>query len=81
MKFTKAIDIHTADPAKLQPGQWVYAGQDHGPGSPSRGRFIGITKGGAVVVAWMGNARSWRGTEAGIAGYLKSLQSYARAYA
>ena len=74
MRFTKAVDIWTADPRTLQPGQWVFAGTDDGPGSPTRGRFFGIRSTGSLVVAWMGNARSSRNVRS----YLKSLHTYAR---
>ena len=46
--FTKAVDIWAmtdAEIARLQPGQWVYAGD------PShKGRFLG--QGATTVVAW-----------------------------
>jgi hypothetical protein len=74
-RFTKAIDIWAADASKLQPGQWVYAGHDDGPGSPTRGRFFGVKRSGSIVVAWLGNARSDRS----VAGYFTAHRKYAKA--
>mgnify|MGYP003655856704 CR=1 FL=1 len=54
MKFVKALDIHSLtnkERSKLQPGQWVFAGD-----KSAKGKFLGITKSGTVVVAWHGNA-------------------------
>ena len=59
MKFCKTIDIW-AFPRELvkhiQRGQWVSAGRRDNDGT-NIGRFYGVTKGGVIHVAWIGNAR------------------------
>jgi hypothetical protein len=73
MKFAKTIDIWTfpRDLLKhVQRGQWVSAGARNSDGM-NVGRFYGITKGGVVHVAWIGNARGsgdYRGYMAARAG-------------
>lgn len=50
MKYTRPVNIaHIDDTAwpRMQPGQWVYDGQPM-----SRGRFMGVSRAGTVVVAW-----------------------------
>jgi hypothetical protein len=59
MKFAKTIDIWSFPRElikHLQRGQWVSAGFGL-PGQSNLGRFYGITKGGVIHVAWIGNAR------------------------
>lgn len=52
MQYTKPVDVWNSktDLNKLQPGQWVYAGEP-----TNTGRFLGVKKTGTVVVAWQGN--------------------------
>lgn len=45
MKFTKPVEINSADVTKLQPGQWVTA-------DGAFGRFAGLTPAGTVLVSW-----------------------------
>jgi hypothetical protein len=67
--FTPTVDVWTLDEAqrsKLQPGQWVRAGED-GP----IGRWMGQGR-ATSVVAWLGNGRGrWRS-------YCKTLRTYAK---
>lgn len=74
-KFRPALDILQVpqeERGKLQPGQWVYAGDP-----ASLGRFYG-SNGRLDVVAWLGNARGWRKREGGIPGYFSVIRCYAR---
>lgn len=71
-RFTRTVDIWALSPeerAKLQPGQWVKAGDRQ---DASKGRFWG-ERSASTVVAWSGNAkgRGW--------GYHKALREYATA--
>jgi hypothetical protein len=50
MKYTKAVDIIKADQKALQPGQWVYAGDN-----TVRGQFLGVAKSGTIVICWSGH--------------------------
>lgn len=73
-RYQPTIDIHKLDQrdrAKLQPGQWVRAGEN-GP----TGRFYG--SGSSDVVAWLGNARSWRKSKGGVPGYFRIIAEYGR---
>lgn len=77
MKFQKALDIWNAtsqDIAKLQPGQWVFAGN-----RDSMGRFLGVKRSGSVVVAWLGNERN-HGNYAARLEYIRTLRQYAKAF-
>lgn len=69
--YTKAINIWSLTSlqrSKLQPGQWVYAG------NPSdKGIWLGVKPSGTEVVAWHGNARSHASYKA----YVRSLRDYA----
>jgi len=71
MQYQKAFDIW-AMPSSfykfIQPGQWVYAGDDE-----HKGRFYGVKKSGTIVVAWLGNARKHPKPSE----YFKSLRDYA----
>lgn len=71
MKYTKAFDIWRLTPVeirRLQPGQWVFAGE-----RDSRGRYLGIKPSGSVVVGWLGNARNHSPRKA----YYRALRDYA----
>jgi hypothetical protein len=70
MKFTKTVNIwelSTEERAKLQPGQWVRAGENG-----ALGRFFG--EGRSTVVAWLGNAKGSRDYR----GYMATLRDYGR---
>ena len=73
MRFTRPINIWSLTPEqmaeRLQPGQWVYAGE---PGNT--GRYLGARPSGTVVVAWSGNVNS----QSDRAGYLRALRTYAK---
>lgn len=68
MRFQPAIDIwklNDEQRAKLQPGQWVYAGT-----RDNLGRFYG--QGRSTVVAWRGNGRhDWPN-------YCRAVRDYGR---
>ena len=71
MKFTKALDIWKLTPAeiaRLQPGQWVYAGEP-----TSKGRYLGVRPSSSVVVGWLGNARNHSPRKS----YYRALRDYA----
>ncbi|MGZ2448484.1 hypothetical protein ACVIRO_001238 [Rhizobium ruizarguesonis] len=69
MRYLKTVDIWEwpeAERARLQPGQWVAAGE-------ARGRYLGQKPGGSDVVAWQGRTRHrWKS-------YVRSLRDYATA--
>ena len=71
MRYTKAVDIWALSDkqrARLQIGQWVYAGD-----RTNVGRFYG--QGATTVVAWLGNAkRDYRQ-------YMAALRDYGRSVA
>lgn len=72
MKFKKAVDIWQLDDkerAKLQRGQWVYAGNPQ-----DKGIWCGMRPNGSGVVAWYQNAKN-RGS---FYGYVQTLISYAK---
>ena len=74
VRYIKAPDIWTLTDeqrAKLQPGQWVYAG----PFGDTGGRFLGQGR-ASTVVAWQGNRRA---TEA--RAYESTLRTYAQSIA
>tara|TARA_R110000824_G_scaffold70939_2_gene181854 strand:- start:190 stop:417 length:228 start_codon:yes stop_codon:yes gene_type:complete len=74
MQFVKALDIHSLtdnERAALQVGQWVYAGD-----KSAKGKFLGVTKGGSVVVAWHGSATR-KGNKPNE--YYRALRDYALA--
>ena len=71
MQYTAPKDIWSMTQEqmrKLQPGQWIYAGErDH------KGQFLGVKTNDVVVVAWYGNASrrdSYRD-------YIRSLRRFA----
>lgn len=53
---------------KLQPGQWVYAGNKE-----NKGIYLGLKKSGSVVVAWYGNIKQRKSYKE----YVRSLRNYA----
>lgn len=53
---------------KLQPGQWVYAGNKE-----NKGIYLGLKKSGSVVVAWYANAKSRMSYRQ----YINALRHYA----
>lgn len=69
MRFTATVAIWTLDTdarRRLQPGQWVRAGED-GP----LGRWMGEARASSVV-AWVGNGRGrWRS-------YCRTIRTYAK---
>jgi hypothetical protein len=71
MKYTKALDIWRLKPQeieRLQPGQWVYAGERN-----SMGRYLGVRRSGSLVVGWLGNARNHSPRKS----YYRALRNYA----
>lgn len=77
MKFSKTVDIYKLsreEVAKLQPGQWVIAGESDNP-REHRGTFCGVKPNGIVVVAWQGNARR---ADGGSKEYRRALMDYAK---
>lgn len=75
-QFTTAVNVWKATDEELmalQPGQWVYAGDD--TDKFSKGRWCGIRGNGIKVVAWYGNMydRS-KNSKA----YLRTLLNYAK---
>lgn len=75
MRYQSPVNVWQASPealAKLQPGQWVYAGEPD-----SKGRFLGVKPSGSVVVAWLGNERN-HGDRAGRLAYVRALRRYAK---
>lgn len=74
MRYQKIVDLWKlteAETRKLQPGQWVFAGEN----IPfARGKFWGVKPSGTVVVAWQGNART---TSIGWTAYQRNLRNYA----
>jgi len=74
MKYSAPINAHavtTETLAKLQPGQWVYAGD-----RSTMGRFLGVKRSGTVVVAWLGNERS-QGSYSARLEYIRNLRNFA----
>lgn len=74
-KFQAAVDIWAIDQQarqRLQIGQWVYAGD-----RSNLGRWYG-TNGKTDVVAWLGNARAWKGKSGGVWGYFATIRAYGR---
>lgn len=72
-QFVPAFDIWPLPPrarAAIQPGQWVYAGQD---GPKRRGVYLGQTKAGVDVVAWSGNF-----PRKGARAYIATLRTFAK---
>lgn len=72
MKYTKPVNIWNLPEGeinRLQPGQWVYAGEPD-----NMGRFCGVKSNGIVVVAWVGNMRNHKDRK----GYLRTLFDYAK---
>ncbi|AHX01099.1 hypothetical protein M316_0034 [Nitrincola phage 1M3-16] len=72
MKYCKAFNIWEFPEelmCKIQPGQWVYAGNP-----ADKGRWCGIKKSGTKVVAWRGNMQGHKDKQA----YFKSLIRYAK---
>ena len=72
MQYTTPQDVwkmSTAQMQKLQPGQWVYAGD-----KSSKGRFWGVKKSGTIVVAWYMNAVN----SGDYNGYQKTLKEFAK---
>ena len=72
MKYQKSINIWNmsdSERAKLQPGQWIYAGE-----KTSKGIFLGIRESGSVVCAWYQNAKSRE-----YKSYIRTLRDYALA--
>lgn len=54
MKYQKAFNIWAlsdSEVKKIQPGQWIYAGD-----ASTKGIFLGVKKSGAIVCAWHNNA-------------------------
>lgn len=77
MKFQKPLDVWKMNPeefAKLQPGNWIFAGEPS-----NKGRFLGVKKSGSVVVAWIGNERN-QGSYAKRLDYVRTLRQYAKAF-
>ena len=73
MKYQKSMNIWNmsdSERAKLQPGQWVYAGD-----KSNNGIFLGIRESGSVVCAWYQNAKCAREYKA----YIRILRDYALA--
>jgi hypothetical protein len=74
MKYSAPVNAHavtTETLAKLQPGQWVYAGD-----RSAMGRFLGVKRSGTVVVAWLGNERS-KGSYSARLEYIRNLRNFA----
>jgi hypothetical protein len=73
MKYIKSPNIWEMNSAairRLQPGQWVYAGDE-----ATRGQFLGVVKpSGTVVVAWYENAKNSKDYRR----YVWTLRHYAR---
>ena len=72
MKYQKPLDIWKMSDKEiknLQPGQWIYAGDQS-----NKGKFFGMKKSGTVVVAWMGNVKQ----QASYSEYMKMLSNYAK---
>ena len=70
MRYTNPQNIWALSPEqikRLQPGQWVFAGED-----TTRGQFLGTRASGSVVVAWYDNARAQRSYRA----YVRALRTY-----
>lgn len=72
MRYTPPVNIWdtTVNLNRLQPGQWVYAGQPE-----DLGMFLGVRPGGSVVVAWRNNIASHGANRQA---YIRSLRQYAR---
>jgi len=72
MKFQKAIDIWKLNPAqraKLQAGQWIYAGNPN-----SKGVWCGQKANGVDVAAWYHNAKGRTSYHQ----YIRDLIKYAK---
>lgn len=72
MRYTPPVNIWDTNviPRNLQPGQWVYAGNEQ-----DRGMFLGVRNQHTVVVAWLGNIR---GHGSNRQAYIRSLRQYAK---
>jgi hypothetical protein len=73
MKYQKALNIWNmsdSERAKLQPGQWIYAGD-----KSNKGIFLGVKASGSVVCAWYENVKCAREYKA----YIRILRNYALA--
>lgn len=74
-KFRPAVDVWALsqkERQRLQVGQWVYAGDPS-----NKGRWYG-SNGRVDVVAWLGNARSWKARKGGVRGYFAAIRDYGR---
>tara|TARA_R110000868_G_scaffold261799_1_gene519951 strand:- start:312 stop:533 length:222 start_codon:yes stop_codon:yes gene_type:complete len=72
MKYQKSFNIWNmskSDIAKIQPGQWVYAGN-----KSDNGIFLGIKPSGTIVCAWYKNAKQRE-----YKSYIRTLRDYATA--
>lgn len=71
MRYTTAQNIWNMSREqmrKLQPGQWVYAGE-----TSSKGQFLGVKANDVVVVAWYGNAKG----HPSYLDYIRTLRGFA----
>jgi hypothetical protein len=58
MQYKQAINVYSTTEdrlKKLQPGQWVYAGD-----KSVMGRFCRVKQNGVVVVSWAGNMKHFQ---------------------
>lgn len=72
MRYTQPKDVWamTTDQIRqMQPGQWVYAGEQ-----TNKGQFLGVTQRDTVVVAWYGNAKNGRV----YIDYIRCLRNFAK---